>query len=88
MEGEYTNADILLTVDVARLIRAKNKGLFKKVESDILQKKSHLIIEIKKINGLELVLRARIFVYHEDRVSENELKGYLSLMDSNGNQEY
>ena len=30
MEGKYTNADILLTVDVARLIRAKNKGLLKK----------------------------------------------------------
>ena len=28
-------------------------------------------------------LRARIFVYHEDRVSEKELGGYLSLMDSN-----
>ena len=28
-------------------------------------------------------LRARIFVYHEDRVSEKELGGYLSLMDGN-----
>ena len=31
MEGKYTDADILLTVDVARLIAAKNKGLFKKI---------------------------------------------------------
>ena len=28
MEGEYTNADILLTVDVARLLEAKKKGAF------------------------------------------------------------
>ena len=28
-------------------------------------------------------LRARIFVYHEDRVSEKELEGYLSLMNDN-----
>ena len=32
MEGQYTNADILLTVDVARLIKAKNTGLFKKLK--------------------------------------------------------
>ena len=45
--------------------------------------KFHLFIEIKIINGLELSLRARIFVYHEDRVSQKELGGYLSLMDGN-----
>ena len=28
MEGEYTDADILLTVDVARLLTAKNKKTF------------------------------------------------------------
>ena len=53
MEGKYTKADILLTVDVARLIRAKNKGLFKKVDSHVLKKKLNLFIEIKTINGLE-----------------------------------
>ena len=37
MEGQYTNADILLTVDVARLIKAKNTGLFKN-KKDILEK--------------------------------------------------
>ena len=30
MEGEYTDADILLTVDVARLLDAKNKGFLRK----------------------------------------------------------
>ena len=53
MEGKYTKADILLTVDVARLIKAKNNGLFKRIDSDILQNKFHLFIEIKIINGLE-----------------------------------
>ena len=28
-------------------------------------------------------LRARIFIYHEDRVTEKELRGYLNLMQSN-----
>ena len=37
MEGEYTDADILLTVDVARLLDAKNKGLFKKITSSTLK---------------------------------------------------
>ena len=37
MEGEYTDADILLTVDVARLLSAKKKGLFKTIDSSILK---------------------------------------------------
>ena len=83
MEGQYTNADILLTVDVARLIKAKNTGLFKNVESDILQKQIPFIYRDKDNQWFGFSLRARIFVYHEDRVSEKELGGYLSLMDSN-----
>ena len=36
MEGEYTKADVLLTVDISRLLDAKNKNLFRKVDSKIL----------------------------------------------------
>ena len=39
MEGRYTKADILLTVDVSRLLEAKKKNLFKAVESNILKEK-------------------------------------------------
>ncbi len=37
IEGKNTPADILLTVDAARLVRAKEKDLFQEVISDALK---------------------------------------------------
>ncbi len=83
MEGEYTNADILLTVDVARLLEAKKKGLFKEINSSTLKSQIPLIYRDKDHQWFGMSLRARIFIYHEDRVTEKELGGYLNLMQSN-----
>ena len=68
MEGKYTDADVLLTVDVARLIEAKNKGLFQTVNSMILKNQIPSIYRDKENQWFGMSLRARIFVYHEDRV--------------------
>ena len=83
LEGRYTKADILLTVDVARLLEAKNKKLFKAVESNILKKSIPREYRDKDNKWFGLSLRSRIFIYHKGRVSPKELKGYLSLMDKN-----
>ncbi len=83
MEGEYTDADILLTVDVARLLAAKNKGLFKKINSSTLKSQIPSIYRDKDDQWFGMSLRARIFIYHEERVTEKELGGYLNLMQSN-----
>ena len=83
MEGKYTDADVLLTVDVARLIEAKNKGLFQTVNSMILKNQIPSIYRDKENQWFGMSLRARIFVYHEDRVRNDELGGYLSLMNGN-----
>ncbi len=83
MEGEHTEADILLTVDVARLLDAKNKGLFKKISSSILKSQIPSIYRDKDDQWFGMSLRARIFIYHEERVTQKELGGYLSLMQSN-----
>ena len=83
MEGEYTDADILLTVDVARLLDAKNKGLFKKITSRTLKSQIPSIYRDKDDQWFGMSLRARIFIYHEERVTEKELGGYLNLMQSN-----
>ena len=83
MEGEYTDADILLTVDIARLLTAKNKKLFKTVNSSILKNQIPSKYRDKDNQWFGMSLRARIFVYHEERVSKKELGGYLSLMDKN-----
>ena len=83
LEGRYTKADILLTVDVARLLEAKNKKLFKAVESNILKESIPREYRDKDNKWFGLSLRSRIFIYHKGRVSPKELKGYLSLMDKN-----
>ncbi len=83
MEGEYTKADVLLTVDVARLLKAKNKGLFKTINSSILENQIPTIYRDADNQWFGMSLRARIFIYHEDRVSKKELGGYLNLMDRN-----
>ena len=38
IEGENTPADILLTVDAARLVRAKEKELLQEINSEVLNK--------------------------------------------------
>ena len=63
MEGKYTRADILLTVDVARLIDAKKKNLFKAVESNILHENVPREYRDKDKKWFGLSLRSRVFVY-------------------------
>ena len=38
MEEKYTKADVLLTVDIARLLEAKNRDLFVKIDNEVLKK--------------------------------------------------
>ncbi len=81
VEGKNTPADLLLTVDVARLIRAKEKGLFQQVDSQLLNKviPENYRDEDKQWFGLSL--RSRVIIYAPDRVNENDLDSYLGLAD-------
>ncbi len=81
VEGKNTPADILLTVDVARLIRAKDKGLFQQVDSELLNKvipENYRDID-KQWFGLSL--RSRVIIYAPDRVNINDLDSYIDLAD-------
>lgn len=82
VEGKNTPADILLTVDVARLVRAKEKGLFQVIDSDVLER---TIPEHYRDSGKQwfgLSLRSRVIVYAPDRVKEEELSSYQNLADN------
>ena len=82
VEGRNTPADILLTVDVARLVRAKEKGLFQAINSNVLEK---TIPEYYRDSGKQwfgLSLRSRVIVYAPDRVKKEELSSYEDLADS------
>ena len=80
-ESNNTPADVLITVDVARLIRAKEMGLFQPIKSDVLL--NTIPQHLRDINNewFGLSLRSRVIVYAPDRVDANQLNTYLELAD-------
>ncbi len=81
VEGRNTPADILLTVDVARLIRAKEMDLFQHIESEILNKVIPEYYRDADNQWFGLSLRSRVIIYAPDRVADNELSSYADLAD-------
>ena len=82
IEGKNTPADILLTVDAARLVRAKEKGLFQEVISDALNKVIPNYFRDIDNHWFGLSLRSRVIVFAPDRVNKGELIDYLDLANS------
>ncbi len=80
-EGEYSPADVLVTVDAGRLAFAAAKGLFRPVGSPALE--AAIPAHLRHPQGLwwGLAVRARIFVHATDRVRPEELSTYEDLAD-------
>jgi len=78
-EGENSPADILLTVDAGRLVRAKNLGLLQPVTSPLLIKQ--IPSEMRDLDGYwyGLTVRVRALIYSKDRVKQNQLSTYEDL---------
>jgi iron(III) transport system substrate-binding protein len=81
MEGERSPADVLITVDAGRLVKAKEMNLLQPVSSALLN--SHVPVHLRDADGnwFGLTQRARVFVYAKDRVKAEELVSYESLAD-------
>ena len=80
-EGAESPADILMTVDAGRLHRAKEAGLLQPATSPVL---NDLVPEnLRDPEGywFALTRRARVIVYHPDRVDPSELSTYEALTD-------
>jgi len=78
-EGKNSPADVLLTVDAGRLVRAKNLGLLEPISSNRL---IHNVPEIMRDNEnywFGLTVRARVIVYAKDRIQNTELSTYEDL---------
>ena len=80
-EGKNSPADILLTVDAGRLVRAKNMGLLEPVSSKILNKNIPKMMRDSENHWFGLSVRARVIAYAKDRIKENELSTYEDLAD-------
>lgn len=81
IEGKDTKADVLITVDIGRLYLAKNKSLLQSVKSDTLQKNIPSHLQDPDGFWYGLTKRARVIVYHKDRVNKNDLSTYETLVD-------
>lgn len=80
-EGERTEADLLITVDAARLNRAKAMGLLQSVSSDELESRIPEHLRDDEGHWFALTKRARIIAYHRSRSDRSILSTYEALAD-------
>lgn len=81
LEGASSPADLLFTVDAGRLVLADQKGLLQSFESAVVKE---LVPEAYRDAGGKwtgLTTRARVLVYHKDRVNPADLSTYEALAD-------
>lgn len=78
-EGKNSPADLLVTVDVSRLAKAKAKGLLQNLSSTILQK--NIPESLRDIAGswYAQTIRGRVVVYSKERVDPADLTTYEAL---------
>lgn len=80
-EGVNSPADVLLTVDAGRLIRAKEAGVLQAVESAVLTEAIPPQYRDPEGYWYGLSVRARPIIYARDRVDPDTLSTYEDLVD-------
>lgn len=81
VEGRNSPADLLLTVDVARLHRIKQLDLLQSIESSRLDEVIPSQYRDDDDQWFGLSLRSRVIVYAPDRVDPGQLSSYEDLAD-------
>ena len=76
-EGANSPADILLTVDAARLAKAHELGLFAPVQSKILE--SRIPEHLRTEDWYSFSTRARVIVYNKTTVKVEDVQNYQDL---------
>lgn len=78
-EGKQSPADVLITVDAGRLVRATDKGLLQPITSTILETNIPKHLRDANAHWFSLTKRARVLVYPKDRVKPESLSTYEDL---------
>ncbi|MCX9155473.1 Fe(3+) ABC transporter substrate-binding protein [Niveibacterium sp. 24ML] len=76
-EGANSPADVLLTVDAARLAKAHELGLFAPVSSKVLE--ARIPAHLRTEDWFSFSTRARVIVYNKLSVKREEVQTYESL---------
>lgn len=80
-EGEFTPADMMITVDAGRLWRAQQAGIFRAVESTVLNERVPANLRDPNGEWFGLSKRARVIVYNKAAGLPIGLDSYESLAD-------
>ncbi len=80
-EGRRTSADVFMTVDAGNLWQATERGLLAEIESPSLEQAIPAALRDDQGRWFGLSLRARVIVYHPDRVEVDELSTYEALAE-------
>ena len=78
-EGEYTPADILITVDAGRLWRAQERGIFQPVASEVLEQRIPAHLRDPEGHWFGLSKRARVIVHAKDSPLAGGVAHYADL---------
>ena len=80
-EGDKSPADLLVTVDMGRLLKAQQLGLFQPIQSKLLEEK--IPDELRAADGswFGFSVRARPIFYAKGRIDKSQLPDYESLAD-------
>jgi iron(III) transport system substrate-binding protein len=81
MEGSTSPADLLITADAGRLVSAAAGGLLQPMESALVEGLVPGTFRDQSGYWTGLTRRARVMVYHRDRVDPEELSTYEDLAD-------
>jgi iron(III) transport system substrate-binding protein len=79
-EGVNSPVDVFITVDTSRLVRAKDKGLFQPVESEVLERRIPNYLQDSDNQWFGFSQRARIFFYDKEEVQDPP-RTYADLAD-------
>ncbi len=80
-EGAGSPADVLITVDAGRLSHASDAGLLQPVRIPSLDALLPAHLRHPDGNWYGLAVRARVLVYHKDRINPSQIQTYESLAD-------
>ena len=78
-EGEYTPADLLITVDAGRLWRAQERGIFQPVQSEVLERRIPAHLREPGGHWFGLSKRARVIVQAKDSAVAGAVARYEDL---------
>ena len=81
LEGANSPADLLITADAGRLATAAGNGLLQEIEDEHLLGAVPVAFRDPQNRWVGLTKRARVIVYHKERVSASDLSTYEDLSE-------